>query len=107
MATARREHDDQRLYLILKALGNPVRLQIVRYVQEHPRCIGNQIQLQLPHDVARAQSTLSQHLKILRDAGMIEAECDGPATCYAINQECMVWLREQMADLYNAQKRNS
>jgi DNA-binding transcriptional ArsR family regulator len=99
MATVRREHNDQRLYLILKALGNPVRLQIVRYVQEHPRCIGNQIQLQLPDDVARAQSTLSQHLKILRDAGLIEAECDGAATCYMLNQHSLDWLHEQLIDL--------
>jgi DNA-binding transcriptional ArsR family regulator len=99
MATVRREHDDQRFYLILKALGNPVRLQIVRYVQEHPRCIGNQIQLQLPNDVARAQSTLSQHLKILRDAGLIEAECDGAAISYRLNQRCLEWLHEQLIDL--------
>ena len=99
MATVRREHDDQRFYLILKALGNPVRLQIERYVQEHPRCIGNQIQLQLPNKVARAQSTLSQHLKILRDAGVIEAECDGAAICYMLNQRSLDWLHEQLIDL--------
>jgi DNA-binding transcriptional ArsR family regulator len=99
MATVRQEHDDQRLYLILKALGNPVRLQIVRYIHEHPRCIGNQIQLQLPDDVARAQSTLSQHIKILRDAGVIEAECDGAAMCYMLNRHSLDWLREQLIDL--------
>lgn len=99
MATARREHDDQRLYLILKALGNPVRLQIVRFIQDHPRCIGNQIQLQMPDDVARAQSTLSQHIKILRDAGVIEAECDGAAICYKLNRRSLDWLREQLIDL--------
>jgi DNA-binding transcriptional ArsR family regulator len=99
MATVRREHDDQRLYIILKALGNPVRLQIVRYVHEHPRCIGNQIQLQLPNDVTRAQSTLSQHIKILRDAGLIEAECDGAAMCYMLNRGSLDWLREQLIDL--------
>ncbi len=99
MASVRRERDDQRLYLILKALGNPVRLQIVRYVQAHPRCIGNQIQLQLPDTAARAQSTLSQHLKILRAAGLIEAQCDGAATSYELNQACFEWLREQLADV--------
>jgi DNA-binding transcriptional ArsR family regulator len=99
MATVRREHDDQRLYRILKALGNPVRLQIVRYIREHPRCIGNQIQLQLPEEVARAQSTLSQHIKILRAAGVIEAECDGAAICYILNQRSLDWLREQLVDL--------
>ena len=99
MATVQRERDDAHFYHMLKALGNPVRLQIVRYVQEHPRCIGNQIQLQLPNEVARAQSTLSQHLKILRDAGVIEAECDGAAICYMLNQRSLDWLHEQLVDL--------
>ena len=99
MATACCEQDDQRLYLILKALSNPVRIQIVRFVQKHPRCIGNQIQLQLPKQVARAQSTLSQHLKILRDAGIIKARGDGAATCYVVNDESLAWLREQLADM--------
>jgi DNA-binding transcriptional ArsR family regulator len=99
MATARCDQNDQRLYMILKALGNPVRLQIVRFVQKHPRCIGNQIQLQLPEDVARAQSTLSQHLKILRDAGLIKARGDGAATCYVVDDESLAWLREQLADM--------
>jgi DNA-binding transcriptional ArsR family regulator len=99
MATARRERDDERLYLMLKALGNPVRLQIVRFIQQHPRCIGNEILLQLPDGLARAQSTLSQHLKILRDSGLVEAECDGAATCYSLNQECFAWLCEQLADM--------
>ena len=99
MATARCDQNDQRLYMILKALGNPVRLQIVRFVQKHPRCIGNQIQLQLPDDVARAQSTLSQHLKILRDAGLIKARGDGAATSYVVDDESLAWLREQLADM--------
>lgn len=99
MATVQRERNDAHFYHMLKALGNPVRLQIVRYVQTHPRCIGNQIQLQLPDDVARAQSTLSQHLKILRDAGVIEAECDGAAICYRLNQGNLDWLREQLCEL--------
>jgi len=99
MAIARCEQNDQRLYTILKALGNPVRLQIVRFVQKHPRCIGNQIQMQLPEDVARAQSTLSQHLKILRDAGLIKGRGDGAATCYVVDDESLAWLREQLADM--------
>ncbi|HEX9439202.1 MAG TPA: ArsR family transcriptional regulator [Roseiflexaceae bacterium] len=99
MATARSELDDERLYRMLKALGNPVRLQIVRFVLRHPRCIGNEILLHLPDEHTRAQSTLSQHLKILRAAGLIDAECDGPATCYVVNEECMGWLRQQLVDL--------
>ena len=62
MATARREQDDERLYRMLKALGNPVRLQIVRFVQQRPRCIGNDILLHLPEEMARAQETLRDYL---------------------------------------------
>jgi DNA-binding transcriptional ArsR family regulator len=100
MATARSQRDDERLYLMLKALGNPVRLQIVRFVHAHPRCIANEILLHLPDQVARAQSTLSQHLKILREAGLLDAECEGPATCYALNREQLCWLHEQLAELH-------
>lgn len=99
MVAAQCERDDQRLYRLLKALGNPVRLQIVRFIQDHPLCIGYQIQLHLPDNVARAQSTLSQHLKILRSAGIICARDDGSATCYQVNKEILNWLREQLADM--------
>lgn len=101
MATARRERDDDHLWRAFKALGSPVRLQIVRFVQQHPRCICNEILLQLPDDCSRAQSTLSQHLKVLRDAKLIEAECDGPATCYTLNEERFGWLCEQLRDLHD------
>jgi len=99
MLMAPHNHNDERTWRALKALGNPVRLLIVRYIHDHPYCICNEILLHLPDDCPRAQSTLSQHLKILRDAGLIEAECDGSATCYVLNQECFDWLREQLADM--------
>jgi DNA-binding transcriptional ArsR family regulator len=91
--------NDERLYALCKALGNPVRLQIVRYIGRHPGCIGNQILLNLPGDAHRAQSTLSQHLKILCGAGLVEAEPDGPATTYSLSCDCLVWLREQIGEL--------
>lgn len=91
--------DDERLIAVCRALAHPVRLAIVRYVQYHPRCIGNQIQLNLPSRLARAQSTLSQHLKILCAAGVLHAECEGPATCYVINQEQLDWFWRQIGAL--------
>jgi DNA-binding transcriptional ArsR family regulator len=90
--------DDERISNVCKALSNPVRLQIVRYVHDHPRCIGNQILLNLP-GTTKAQSTLSQHLKILCKAGLIEAEPDGPATTYTLSAECLVWLRSRLVEL--------
>ena len=99
MATVDHRQDTERLYQICKALANPVRLEIVRFVQRHPRCIGNEILLHLPESTARAQSTLSQHLKILCAAGVLEAEPDGPATCYMLNQCQIDWLRQQLATM--------
>ncbi|MCS7287955.1 MAG: helix-turn-helix domain-containing protein [Roseiflexaceae bacterium] len=91
--------DDDRLISVCRALAHPVRLAIVRYVQRHPRCIGNQIQLHLPAPLARAQSTLSQHLKILCASGVLRAESEGPATCYVINQAQLDWLCQQIGGL--------
>ena len=90
--------DDERISSVCKALSNPVRLQIVRYIHGHPGCIGNQILLNLP-GLSRAQSTLSQHLKILCKAGLIESEPDGPATTYMLSAECVIWLRAQLGEL--------
>jgi DNA-binding transcriptional ArsR family regulator len=91
--------DDERLISVCRALAHPVRLAIVRYVQHHPRCIGNQIQLHLPAQLARAQSTLSQHLKILCASGVLLAESEGPATCYMLNQTQLDWLCLQIGAL--------
>lgn len=99
MVTAYRVHEDEWLWQALKALGNPVRLAIVRFVQEHPHCIGNDILLHLPDDCARSQSTLSQHLKILRDAGLLTAECDGAATSYTVNRTRLGRLLRDLAEL--------
>ena len=41
-----------------------------------------------------AQSTVSQHLKVLREAGLIEGETEGPATCYCLNEAGVRWLKE-------------
>ena len=43
-----------------------------------------------------AQSTVSQHLKVLREAGLIEGEIEGPATCYCLSEAGVRWLKEQI-----------
>lgn len=96
MVTASIFHEDQALAQVCKALGCTVRLQILRYVLEHPDCIGNEILLHLPDGSPRAQSTLSQHLRVLRSAGLLEAFDDGPAVCYRVNQKRLAWLKVQL-----------
>lgn len=87
---------DRHLALLCKALGNPVRVSILRYVLHHPDCIGNEILLHLPEDGPHAQSTLSQHLRMLRDVGLLESYSDGAAVCYRVNSARIAWLRDQL-----------
>jgi ArsR family transcriptional regulator len=95
MVQARRlSPDELRLARMLKALGNPVRFHILTYLAEHPTCITRDIVAATP----LAQSTVSQHLKVLRDAGLIQGEIEGPATCYCLDPEGLGWLRTHFAD---------
>jgi len=84
--------DAERLACMLKALGNPVRFQIMQTLAERRSCITQQIVATTP----LAQSTVSQHLKVLREAGLIQGDVEGPATCYCINPASVRWLKEQI-----------
>ncbi len=84
--------EKQRLANMLKALGNPVRFQIMETLAENQTCITNQIVA----TTELAQSTVSQHLKVLREAGLIHGEIEGPATCYCINPDGVLWLKGQI-----------
>ncbi len=77
---------------MLKALGSPVRMQLVTYMAEHPTCMTRQIVASTP----LAQSTVSQHLKVLRDAGLIQGEIEGPATCYCLDPGGFHWLEQHL-----------
>ena len=87
------QHEKQnRLGKMLKALGNPVRFQIMETLAERQTCITNEI----VETTSLAQSTVSQHLKVLREAGLIHGEIEGPATCYCINSEGISFLKDQI-----------
>lgn len=76
----------------MKALGHPVRLQIVRQLITHGACFSGDISSQLPV----AASTASQHLKILKEAGVISGTVDGARICYCVNKlafmDIKTWL---------------
>jgi len=86
------DRDEIRLSAMLKALGNPVRFQIMKYLANKQVCITGDI----VDFTTLAQSTVSQHLKVLRDAGLIEGEIEGPATCYCISVNGMQFLKTQI-----------
>jgi ArsR family transcriptional regulator len=84
--------NETRLSKMLRALGNPIRFQIVKTLAERQTCITTEIVETTP----LAQSTVSQHLKVLREAGLIRGEVEGPATCYCLDPENIRWLKEQI-----------
>jgi ArsR family transcriptional regulator len=73
--------DDEIMAQLAQALGHPARVAIVRLLKERESCICGEIVEVLP----LAQSTVSQHLKVLKVAGWVQGEVDGPRVCYCLN----------------------
>lgn len=71
--------------LLCKALGHPARVAIVQHLKTIDHCICGEIVDLLPF----AQSTISQHLKCLKDVGLIKGEVEGARTCYCLNREVL------------------
>ena len=89
MTTSTRTHSsvvterDEELAALARALSHPARAAIVRHLAETGSCLCGEIVSVLP----LAQATVSQHLKVLKEAGFVQGEVDGPRTCYCVNFE--------------------
>lgn len=70
---------------LARALGHPARIAIMDYLASVDACICGDIVDELP----LAQSTVSQHLKELRNAGLIQGTIEGNAICYCINENTL------------------
>ena len=88
--------EQTQLVSMFKALGNPTRFEIMKFLVTHPGCITGDIVSFLPI----AQATVSQHLKVLRQAGWIEGIVDGPATSYCLNEENIAWFRDKVGEIF-------
>jgi DNA-binding transcriptional ArsR family regulator len=91
-----RGKQEEELVSMFKALGNPVRFEIMKFLLTHPGCITGDI----VDEVGLAQSTVSQHLKVLKDSGWIEGTIEGPATCYCLNAERISWFRKKVERVF-------
>ena len=80
---------DEELALLAKAVGHPARVQILRLLVQREACVCGDIVDELP----LAQSTVSQHLKVLKDAGLIRGDVDGPRICYCIDPRILKRFR--------------
>lgn len=77
------------------ALAHPARVRIVQLLLSRKSCICGEIVEEMP----LAQSTVSQHLKILKETGLVQGEIDGPRVCYCINKVAMAKLKKLIASL--------
>ena len=86
---------DEATARMCKALGHPARFSILRQLLREDRCICGRIVEILP----LAQSTVSQHLKVLKEAGLIRGEVEGPRTCYCVDKEQLAALSAAFSSL--------
>jgi DNA-binding transcriptional ArsR family regulator len=75
---------------LLKALGHPARVAIIEYLMKVDTCICGDIVNELP----LAQPTISQHLKELKNAGLIKGTIEGNTICYCIDKKTIQKLQE-------------
>ena len=87
---------------LAKALGHPARIAILQYLAENKSCVCGDIVDELP----LAQSTVSQHLKELKQAGLIKGEIDGPSVCYCIDSKSLLKAKKVLGDLLQGIQEN-
>lgn len=98
MASHKREQFttlEQEIALIAKALGHPARVAILQLLAQRQACVCGELVTELPI----SQSTVSQHLKELKTAGLVQGEIDGPRVCYCIDRAGWDRARQLMAGL--------
>ena len=86
---------DLDLATFAKALGHPARVQIVRFLLSQDSCMCGDIVEHLP----LAQSTVSQHLKMLKESGLIRGTIDGPRVCYCVEPKVLERFKQLVSGL--------
>ncbi len=80
---------DVELAALAKAIAHPARVRILRLLARRNSCICGDI----VDELDLAQSTVSQHLKVMKDAGLVQGEVDGPRVCYCLSPRTLRRLR--------------
>ncbi len=91
----RTERPDEEVALLAKALGHPARARILRLLLAREACYCGQLVEELP----LAQATVSQHLKVLKEAGLVVGEIEGLRTCYWASRRRLVELHSLVGEL--------
>lgn len=80
---------DRRLATLAKALAHPARIQILRILEQKKTCMCGDI----VDEMSLSQSTVSEHLRILKEAGIIIGELNSPRVCYCINSPMLDYFK--------------
>lgn len=89
--------DDRALAALARALGHPARVAILRRLIARGECVCGAIVDELP----LAQATVSQHLKILKRAGLVRGQVDGPRVCYCAAPQAVARLATLFSALHH------
>lgn len=87
--------DDDTLAAMAKAIAHPARIAILRLLAHRETCATGDVVAELP----LAQSTVSEHLRILREVGLVQGEIEGPRTRYCVNANGLAALHAGVAAL--------
>lgn len=88
--------DNEQLARFAKALGHPARITIMEFLASQDSCFFGDIHNELPI----AKATVSQHLKELKDAGLIQGEIEPPKVRYCVNKENWALVKSLFSKLF-------
>lgn len=106
MGISKTEHfseNQNEIATIAKALGHPARIAIMEYLMSVDTCICGDIVNELP----LAQPTISQHLKELKNAGLIKGSIEGNGICYCINDACLETIMSYFTNMASRLKKKT
>ena len=95
-------NEQNQLAVIFRVLANPARIAILQYLSRQKGCICNDI----VEEIGLAQPTVSQHLKELKQSGLISGEVDGKRLCYCINHDKWNELQQIINSFFKNTKSN-
>src|SRR5690606_24412512 len=92
--------EDEEIAALARALGHPARIHVVRMLLAKKSCIGCDV----IDELGLAQSTVSEHLRILKAAGIITGEVERPRICYSLNPDRLMPLASLLASVFDQDK---
>lgn len=91
-------NEQNRLAVMLKAMAHPARIAILQHIIQANACICGD----LVEELGLAQATISQHLKELKNAGLIQGTIEGVSVCYCIEPKAWQMLNQQLGAFFNS-----